>query len=583
MAYLSLYRKYRPQNFSDVIGQDHVVQTLQNALRHGRIAHGYLFCGTRGVAKTTIARIFAKCLNCVGPDGKRTTPTAEPCNQCEPCQSITAGQCVDVVEMDAASNRSVTDIARLRENVRFGPMESRYKTYIVDEAHQLSSDAKDAFLKTLEEPPPGVVFILATTELHSIPFTIASRCQRFDFHRGTQLLIADQIARVLAAEEATLTPDAVAAVARAAEGSYRDALSLLDQVIAYKRQDVNAADVADILGVVESQTIDSLVNLIVQKDAAAAFGLADDLFTSGKDIRHLLKSLAMRFRDLLYVGSGAAELSQMAGDPTAIELLQAQAKCFKPEQLIRMADLVVEADRDAKYQNQHKLILEMALLKLMYAQDGPQAIAVPANAQTDAHRPISHVRAPLPPVTPPAIENRQGRPQAPMPNGASTNAAPLRLKESVLSPGPEQPVHGNDYEPPSEDVISLLTQRWTEVVNQMSARSPASLPVIKDAGIESQQGNTLVLSFSNKWNVDKLDKPRARAAIEEVINRTLRAAPGTYRIQAVLRTEPTLQPVVEPPRVEKTIQQTLDSSPLLDEVIAVFGGKIIEEQDQQHG
>src|SRR5690348_8947707 len=232
MAYLSLYRKYRPQKFADVAGQDHVVQTLQNALKQGRIAHGYLFCGTRGVAKTTMARIFAKCLNCVGPDGSRTSPAPEPCNECASCRAISAGQCVDVVEMDAASNRSVADIAKLREGVQFGPMECRYKTYIVDEAHQLSSDAKDAFLKTLEEPPANVVFILATTEAHAIPVTIASRCQHFEFKRGSVVQITRRLTEVLALEEVAMEPSAVLLIARAAEGSWRDSLSLLEQVLA---------------------------------------------------------------------------------------------------------------------------------------------------------------------------------------------------------------------------------------------------------------------------------------------------------------------------------------------------------------
>lgn len=576
MAYLSLYRKYRPQSFADVVGQDHVVQTLQNALKQGKIAHGYLFCGTRGVAKTTIARIFAKCLNCIGPDGTRSTPSADPCNECEPCKTITAGQCVDVVEMDAASNRSVTDIARLRENVRFGPMKSRYKTYIVDEAHQLSSDAKDAFLKTLEEPPAGVVFILATTELHAIPFTIASRCQRFDFHRGTHALIAQQIDQILTAEQATLTSDAVAAVARAAEGSYRDALSLLDQVIAYKRQDVSAADVAEILGVVEAQTIDALIDVIATKDAVRAFDIADSLFITGKDIRHLLKSLALRFRDLLYAGAGAGDLTQMAGDQVALQTLKQQAVSFTPAQLIAMADLVTEADRDAKHQNQHKLILEMVLLKLMYTGDPGLA----SRAQLSAPAAAAYIaNGPSKPTVP--VQARAVTQQA-EPTRTAQERTGHAVPPKLAVPGPTvgRSSMGTPAGAAEGDALELIKGRWDEVVNRVSVRSPAGRPVILDACPEEQRGNTIVLSFSSKWNVDKLDKPKARAVIEEVINHTLRAEDNTYHISAVLRAPAPQSAPAEATRQESFVQQTLDSSPLLDEVIAVFGGKLIEPEER---
>ena len=297
MAYQSLYRKYRPQTFADVVGQGHVTRTLQNALASGRTAHGYLFTGTRGTAKTTVARLLAKALNCQNYD----TPTAEPCNHCEACLSITAGSCIDVIEMDAASHRGVADIEEVRKSVGYGPMEMRYKVFIIDEAHQLSSDAKDAFLKTLEEPPANVVFILATTEPQAIPITIRSRCQQFDFKRGSLQDIAARLKYVLECEGVTYAPEAINLVARGAEGSYRDSLSLLEQVLAFSPAHISSADVDLVLGTLDAEALAQVTQAVARKDAPAAFALAGQLLDAGKEARTLMRTLSTHFRDLLLI------------------------------------------------------------------------------------------------------------------------------------------------------------------------------------------------------------------------------------------------------------------------------------------
>ncbi len=602
MAYISLYRKYRPQRFADVVGQEHVVQTLQNALKTGRIANGYLFCGTRGVAKTTLARIFAKCLSCIGPDGTGTVPVAEPCNECSACKSISAGQCVDVIEMDAASNRSVNDMARIRENVQFGPMENRFKTYIVDEAHQLSSDAKDAFLKTLEEPPANVVFILATTESHAIPVTIASRCQQFDFKRGSIATISQQIERVLGYESVTMSPDAVGIVARSAEGSYRDALSLLEQVLAYKRSDVNARDVTEVLGAVDGEIVAGVVDAIAKADGVEAFMIAEQVFTNGKDVRQFLKTLSSRFRDLLYVAVGAKVPGEadVIGDTTT---LAAQAKQFQPHALLRALEILAEAERETKYVNQHRLLLEMTLLRLMNLTVEP-APAAPSQPRPAAAAPVSR-----PAPRPTAIEDLPPPPtlSAPPPPAPVEESAPISASSSGSSlPTPPKPyVPGTSVRPPepisaptapsspvgaghdpheSREQADYLRTHWQQVINQFQARAPGGVKVVQDCRPVSQEGSIIVLAFENKAYLDMLENARRRSFVEDVINKILRVEPGTFKVRGMMASAMRApapaavapRPVApSPPPSQVAIQE--DDSPLLDEVISIFGGKIIEE------
>ena len=402
MAYQSLYRKYRPQNFSDVVGQEHVVRTLQNAITSERLAHGYLFTGTRGTAKTTIARLLAKALNCVSGNG----PVPEPCNACDACKEITAGSCIDVIELDAASHRGVADIEEVRKQVSYGPMEFRYKVFIIDEAHQLSSDAKDAFLKTLEEPPPGVVFILATTEPQSIPITIRSRCQQFDFKRGSLGDISRRLKYVLDCEGVAYTPEAINLVARGAEGSYRDSLSLLEQVLAFSPKQITASSVESILGTLDAEMLARVTDSVARRDAPGVLALAGEILDSGKEARTLLKALAGHFRDLLLVAvGGPAAASELA--PEDVARLQGQVKFFAPQQLLKAIDLLNEAQGETRWNNQHRLLTELTFLKLMTigeAPDQPFTTAPIVFAQA-ASRPSPPT--PSSPVAPPSREEEQ--------------------------------------------------------------------------------------------------------------------------------------------------------------------------------
>ena len=393
MAYQSLYRKYRPQTFADVVGQEHVVRTLQNAITSERIAHGYLFTGTRGTAKTTMARLLAKALNCLsGNNG----PVPEPCNVCDACKEITAGSCIDVIELDAASHRGVADIDEVRKQVGYGPMEFRYKVFIIDEAHQLSSDAKDAFLKTLEEPPPGVVFILATTEPQSIPITIRSRCQQFDFKRGSLLDISKRLRFVLDTEGVAYSPEAINLVARGAEGSYRDSLSLLEQVLAFSPRQITAASVESILGTLDTEQLARVTDCVAHRDAPGVLALAGEILDSGKEARTLLKALASHFRDLLLIAvGGPAAASELA--PEDVARLQGQVRHFAPQQLLKAIDLLNEAQGETRWNNQHRLLTELTFLKLMTIGEAPD--------QPFATAPIVFAQPVAAPVVAPVTES----------------------------------------------------------------------------------------------------------------------------------------------------------------------------------
>ncbi|MDQ2687160.1 MAG: DNA polymerase III subunit gamma/tau [Armatimonadota bacterium] len=431
MAYVSLYRKYRPQTFDDVVGQDHVTTTLRHAIQEGRVASGYLFTGTRGTAKTTCARIMAKALNCIGPEGILTAPTSEPCGVCGPCQAIAGSNFVDVLEMDAASHGKVDDVRDLVASIKFPPMEGRYKVYIIDEAHQLSRDAMDAFLKTLEEPPDRVVFILATTELDKLPITIASRCQVFEFKRGSVAQISGRLGEVLKAEGVKAAPAAVTLVARGADGSYRDSLSLLEQVLAYKRQDITVKDVTTVLGTIDEDVLNRVIDLIANSDAAGGFTLAAEILESGKDVRQFLKSLSARMRDMLFVSVGAQPAD--GGDLDDSPGLREQAARFAPASLLHALETLTEAEQETKRSNQHRLLLEMTLLRLMRL---PQAAASPttyvAPPVTPVIRPVARVETPSAKPEPPEAEMKPIAPAVVTPPAPVDETLPPPLTEEEL-------------------------------------------------------------------------------------------------------------------------------------------------------
>jgi DNA polymerase III subunit gamma/tau len=358
MSYLVLARKWRPRNFSEVIGQTHVVRILESAILHNRVAHAYVFSGPRGVGKTSIARILAKSLNCA------KGPTSTPCESCSSCTEIQSGSNFDVIEIDGASNNSVNDIRGLRGNVQYGPSEHRWKVYIIDEVHMLSNSAFNALLKTLEEPPPNTVFIFATTELHKLPLTVLSRCQRFDFQRLSPAEIESSLKRVSEAEGVQLEARTISLIARRADGGMRDAQSLLDQILSFSEQEVKHEEVVHALGLVEQDLVYALFELIQNKDAAAAFCLSRDLASSGADLPEYLLQVAEAMRNLLLLNL-APDGSLLDLPADQIEPLRAFESIFSEADLLRMMHFLASSLENLKRGGQQRLRFELTLLRLV--------------------------------------------------------------------------------------------------------------------------------------------------------------------------------------------------------------------------
>ena len=362
MSYKVIARKYRPQTFAEIVGQEHVTRTLANAIESNRVAHAYIFSGVRGVGKTTVARILAKALNCV------KGPTAEPDGTCDSCREIAAGTSLDVLEIDAASNRGIDQIRELREMVRYAPAAARYKVVILDEAHQLTDEASNALLKTLEEPPERVVFILATTRSEDLVETIKSRAQLFQFRSLTFQEISGQIERIVKAEHLKIDAGAVAVLARAAEGSLRDGLSLLEQAMAYAGEEISDAQVRELLGVVAESVLDELVEAIAEQSSERALALVHRLLGDGQNLQHFCREAIRHVRNILVARVCGAQSELVAAPESERPRLAQRAAQFGEEDLTRFFTILLETDDDLRRKPDPRLHLELGLLRLINAQ-----------------------------------------------------------------------------------------------------------------------------------------------------------------------------------------------------------------------
>jgi DNA polymerase III subunit gamma/tau len=456
--YQVIARKYRPQSFADVVNQEHVKNTLENAIAQNRIAHGYIFSGQRGTGKTTIARILARCLNCI------KGPTATPCGECASCLEITAGGTVDVIEIDAASNRGINEMRELRENVRYQPARDRYKIFIIDEAHQITNEAFNALLKTIEEPPPWAVFVLCTTEAHKIPATIASRCQHFSFRSVDFEDLTARMAWICQQEGIEADPEALAILAAAGEGSVRDSLSALDQAIACCGDKLNAAEVRALLGAFSLESLEKVTQALAGGDSRSMLEVVDELERNGQNLQHFSRELSRYFRNLLVTRVAGADTRLVAASAAQREKLGTIAGGFSEEDLTRYLQLSLDIFKDLQYSLQPRFHLEIGLVRLVQAGrllPIEQALAglSPSVQSAPPARPIQTAPppppaprelAPLPRVGPSPFEldrakKAGGRPPEPQSSGANA-LAPQAEAPPMTSGDPRERLHAYLHE-----------------------------------------------------------------------------------------------------------------------------------------
>ena len=593
MDYQVSARKYRPGTFDDVIGQPHVVQTLVNSITTKRIAHAYLFSGTRGVGKTTVARILAKALNC------ERGPTGTPCATCVNCQEIAQGTSVDVIEIDGASNTSVDDVREIRENVKFTPFHGQYRVYIIDEVHMLSNSAFNALLKTLEEPPSHVVFIFATTEIHKIPATILSRCQHYNFRRIARTEIVERLRHVAQQDGIALEDRSLLALARASEGSMRDALSLLDQAVAFGGTTIAHADLEALLGAVPQQLVRGMIQAITGQDSPVALQMLADLLDQGHDLRAYCADVVEYLRNML-VASVVTSPQELRGliEASAEDLLQmtADARLLSPEQLQDLLAIFTQAEDVLRFSAHPRFVLETAAVRATRlvrrldakSDQGAQAIQKQGSPQETPPRPN---KPELPGRSTPT--NASGTPRSAAAASVASTSPPTIEKMRAAAVGITQstPDVSVDQAGTQQSTVSqivpepslpLAALNWEEFQEAVAAAHPNIAPFLEMGRLVGIEGNQVTIGFAKQATVARgmLEKPDNLIALTALCER-LGSQKVRLRVVELTETDPPGKTMAQLRAAKEHGQRLVmfeqaRTHPVVKEALEIFGAELAD-------
>lgn len=536
MSYMALYRKFRPNEFEDVKGQDAIVRTLKNQIEADRIGHAYLFCGTRGTGKTTVAKIFAKAVNCEHPvDGS-------PCGECAVCKAIAAGNSMNVIEIDAASNNGVDNIREIREEVAYRPTEGRYKVYIIDEVHMLSAGAFNALLKTLEEPPSYVIFILATTESHKIPVTIQSRCQRYDFHRISIDTIAGRLRELMEKEQIPVEEKALRYVAKAGDGSMRDALSLLDQCIAfYLGQELTFDKVLEVLGTVDTEVFSKLLRKVLEQDVTSCIHILEDLLVNGKELGQFVNDFTWYLRNLLLVKTSEDAEEVLDVSSENLKALQEESQLIDTDTLMRYIRVLSELSNNLRNATQKRVLVEVGLIKLC-----KPAMETNLDSVLDRIRVLEEQMEKGIPMA--AVQSLPG--YAGMNDGIPvqpTQAAPSAPEKKPEKAAPED--------------LQRIKENWKNIVMQTQGMFKTFLTT----AVPKYNGNTgenkLYVEFSNDLAQTCVDDPDKKQLLEDLI---LKMTGKTVEVEMLLKKTNMHQDLAEI-SVDDILKQTVHMNIVVEE------------------
>ena len=562
MVYIVLARKWRPKTFEEVVGQEHITKTLAGAIKQNRVSHAYLFTGPRGIGKTTTARLLAKALNC------EKGPTSVPCNKCTHCKEIAIGSSLDVLEIDGASNRGIDEVRDLREKVKFAPASSRYKVYIIDEVHMLTTEAFNALLKTLEEPPPHVIFVLATTAPFKLPLTILSRCQRFDFRRIKSKEIVKKLAEIAKDEGLEIGEDILFQIARASEGSMRDGISVLDQLISLGGKKVTQEDLQAILGIVPQETFFELTKALVENNTKGALNIISYIIDQGYDIRHFATDLLEHFRNLLMLKINE-EVVDLPKDLR--ERLKEFKERFDQDRLLRMVEIVSQAREEMKRSDRVRLILEMAVVKLAKSESTVSVDEILRKIESIEERlgimpaqeelPIEEVPEEETPAAKIPARHRYAQALAGGKDGASYPPTPTALDGRIRQAGLE---------------LGGIKDVWGEVVKEIRKNSAVTGAFLMEGEPIALRDNLLTIGFNEdfKFHKEQIEEKENRELIQKALNKVFGK---DFTIECRLTNSPRERPErVAQKGMVMSKGEFIEEEPVVKEALDIFGGEILE-------